>query len=113
MSDRGREKELKITKKIFTDVAKRRQITGSVTIGGTAVAIYTDRFTARSIVVSNPDTATHWYQVLDGTGVLIGKVNVSANTKDSLVDLDLPFYTNVSFNSDSTLMVFTSGGFVP
>lgn len=113
MSDRGEAKEVKITKKIFTDFAKRRQVTGSVAVGSTAAVMFSGRYTARSIIISNPDTVTHWYQVLDGSTVLIGKTNLSANAMVSVSDADLPFYTNVSFNSDSTLMVFTSGGFVP
>jgi hypothetical protein len=104
---------MKITKKIFEDIAKRRQVTGSVATGATAVALYTGRFVARSIIVSNPDTATHWFQLLDGGVPLIGKVNVSANAMVSITAVDLPFYTSVNFNSDSTLVVFTSGGFVP
>lgn len=112
MSDRGEAKELKITKKIFTDYAKRRQVTGSVAVGSTALALYTGRFTARSIIISNPDTSTHWYQVLDGTTVLIGKANLAANTQITMSDIDLPFYTSFSINSDSTLLIVTSGGFV-
>jgi len=113
MAERGSEKELKITKKIFEDVAKRRQVTGSVATGGTVVALYAGRYVAKSIVISNGDTATHWFILLDGTVVLINKTNISANAMVSITAVDLPFYTGVNFNSDSTLVVLTSGGFIP
>ena len=106
-------KTVEISRKIFTDIAKRRQVNGSVATGSTALALYTGRYTARSLIISNPDTVTHWFQVLDGATVLIAKTNVGANALVSIADADLPFYTNVTFNSDSPVVVFTSGGFVP
>jgi hypothetical protein len=112
MSDRGAAKELKISKRIFTDIAKRRQVTGSVATPGTAVALYTGRFLARSIVVSNPTSGSQTFQVLDGTTVLYA-FTLTAGSYWSISDADVPFYVSVSFNSTSTGVIFTSGGAVP
>ena len=112
MSDRGAAKEIKITKKIFTDIAKRRTVTGSVTAPGAVIAIFTGRFTARSIIVSNPTSSTQTFQIMDGTTTLIS-FSVSANANWQISDCDLPFFSSVSFNCSSSSVIFTSGGFVP
>lgn len=112
MSDRGAAKELKITKKIFTDIAKRRQVTGSVATGGVALVLFTGRFTARSLIVSNPSTSSITFTIQDGSTILISGT-LAANSIWSISDVDLPFYTSVTFNSSVTTTIFTSGGFVP
>jgi hypothetical protein len=112
MSDRGAAKELKITKKIFIDIAKRRQVTGSVATASTALALYTGRFIAKSLNVSNPTTTSQTVQIQDGSTVLFN-FTIAAGAVWSVWDIDLPFYTSVTFNSSSTSVIFTSGGFVP
>ena len=112
MSDKGSAKELKITKKVFQDIAKRRQVTGSVATPGTVVALFIGRFTARSLIVSNPTSGSQTFQILDGTTVLVA-FTLSAGSYWNMQDADLPFYVSVSFNATSTGVIFTSGGFVP
>jgi hypothetical protein len=112
MSDRGAAKELKITKKIFTDTAKRRQLNGTIATGSTPITIYSGRFTARSFIISNPTAGSITFQILDGTTTLVSGT-ISANGIWNMSDADLPFYTSVIFNASAATVIFTSGGFVP
>jgi hypothetical protein len=112
MGERGEAKELKITKKIFTDIAKRRQVNGSVVTPGTPATLYSGRITVRSIVVSNPTSGSQTFKIYDGSTVLYA-FTLAAGSYWAASDLDVPFYTSVAFDSSSTGVIFTAGAFAP
>jgi len=103
----------KLSKRVFLDVAKRRRITDTVDIGSTKKVLYTGRFTAMSVVVSNDSTSSVWFEIYDGDDKIIGRRNLAANSTWEITEAWLPFYVSVGFNSDVTTTIFTSGGFVP
>jgi hypothetical protein len=103
----------KLAKKVFIEVPKRRRVTGTVDTGETKKALYTGRFTAHSIIVSNNSTSSVWFEIYDGDTLIIGRRTLAANSTWEITDCDMVFYTSVGFNSDVTTTVFTSGGFVP
>ena len=103
----------KRAKKVFIEVPKRRRITGTVDTGGTKKVLYTGRFTAKSIIVSNNSTASVWFEIYDGDELIIGRRTLAANSTWEITECDVVFYTSVAFNSDVTTTILTASGSVP
>lgn len=92
-------------------VWNRKRLTGSVVTPGTPVTLYTGKYTALSLMVSNGTSMSQTWQIFDGNVELMAPIAIAAN---SLFEKDLwfmPFETSVSIDASDPSVIFTFGGY--